>query len=270
MALDHFAATVPGALCTTVFCGVLDYESGHLTYCSAGHPPGILVLPDGTTILLNEGRSIPLAVRPGRERPQGECTIPARATLLLYTDGLVERRRRPLSTGIDQAGETVQEGRNVAIDDLATQVMTRLAPTGGYDDDVALLLYRHPAPLEMAFPAESAQLAPVRKALRSWLAQCQLPPQTVQNVLVSAGEACANAIEHGHRQAPGDTIRLRAEAFVDDLHLTVVDTGRWMPPQPEPNAHRGRGIALMRAMMQQVTITPGPAGTTVDMYTRIA
>ncbi|MEU9593937.1 SpoIIE family protein phosphatase [Streptomyces sp. NPDC048193] len=270
MALDRFAAGIPGAMCTTVFCGVLDPETGHLTYSSAGHPPGILTHPDGTTVLLDEGRSVPLAVRPGRSRPEGSCTVPARATLLLYTDGLVERRRRPLTAGIDQASEAVQDGRNAAVDDLATQVMTRLAPTNGYDDDVALLLYRHPAPLDVAFPAESSQLAPVRKALRSWLDQCELPPHTVQNVLVAAGEACANAIEHGHRDAPGDTVRLRAEALVDDLRLTVADTGRWKTPQPDVNTHRGRGVALMRALMQQVTITSGAAGTTVDMHTRIA
>ncbi|MEV7862873.1 SpoIIE family protein phosphatase [Streptomyces hirsutus] len=270
MALDRFAAGVPGAMCTTVFCGVLDPDTGHLTYSSAGHPPGILTQLDGTTLLLDEGRSIPLAVRPGKHRPEGACTMPARATLLLYTDGLVERRRRPLTAGIDQASEAIQEGRNAAIDDLATQVMTRLAPTDGYDDDVALLLYRHPAPLDVAFPAESSQLAPVRKALRSWLDQCELPPHTVQNILVAAGEACANAIEHGHRDAPGDTVRLRAEALVDDLHLTVADTGRWKTPRPDLNTHRGRGVALMRALMQQVTITSGAAGTTVDMHTRIA
>ncbi|MEU5754059.1 SpoIIE family protein phosphatase [Streptomyces sp. NPDC047829] len=270
MALDHFAAGVPGAMCTTVFCGVLDPETGSLTYSSAGHPPGILSHPDGTLVLLDEGRSLPLAVRPGRERPEGTCTVPARATLLLYTDGLVERRRRPLTAGIDQAGEAVQAGRDVAVDDLATHVMSQLAPSGGYDDDVALLLYRHPAPLEVAFPAESSQLAPVRKALRSWLDQCELPPHMVQNVLVAAGEACANAIEHGHRDAPGDTVRLRAEALVDDLRLTVADTGRWKAPQPVANSHRGRGVALMRALMHQVTITSGTAGTTVDMHTRIA
>ncbi|MGK5447871.1 SpoIIE family protein phosphatase [Streptomyces radiopugnans] len=269
-ALDHFAATISGARCTTVFCGVLDPGTGHLTYSSAGHPPGILALPDGTTRLLEDGRSVPLAVRPGRTRQEGECTIPARATLLLYTDGLVERRRRPLRAGIDQAGEAVQEGRGVAVDDLATQVMDRMTPAGGYDDDVALLLYRHPAPLEVSFPAESSQLAPVRQALRSWLDQCQLPSQTAQNVLVAAGEACANAIEHGHRHAPGDTVRLRAEVSADDLRLTVVDTGHWKTPRPEANAHRGRGVTLMRAMMRQVTITPTPSGTTVDMYTRIA
>ncbi|WP_461008011.1 SpoIIE family protein phosphatase [Streptomyces capparidis] len=270
MALDHFAAGIPGASCTTAFCGVLDPGTGHLTYSSAGHPPGILALPDGTTGLLDRGRSVPLAVRPGRERPEGECTVPARATLLLYTDGLVERRRRPLSVGIEQAGEAVQEGRNTPVDDLATRVMARLAPVSGYDDDVALLLYRHPAPLEVTFPAESSQLAPVRRALRSWLARCDVPDRTTQNVLVAVGEACANAIEHGHRNAPGDSIRLRAEALVDDLRLTVADTGRWKPPQPDANAHRGRGLALMRAMMRQVTVTPGPSGTTVDMHTRIA
>ncbi|MFE4831558.1 SpoIIE family protein phosphatase [Streptomyces sp. NPDC056672] len=269
MALDRFAAGVPGAVCTTVFCGVLDAETGQLTYSSAGHPPGILVHPDGTTRLLEEGRSLPLAVRPGTDRPDAGCTIRARSTLLLYTDGLVERRRRPLSAGIDQAGKALQDGRNTAIDDLATDVMARLAPADGYDDDVALLLYRHPAPLEMSFPAESAQLAPVRKALRGWLDQCDLPPHTVQNVLVAAGEACANAIEHGHRDAPGNPVHFRAEALVDDLHLTISDTGRWKTPEPELNAHRGRGMSLMHALMHEVTVTPGPSGTTVDMHARI-
>lgn len=270
MALDQFAAGIPGAMCTTVFCGVLNADTGHLTYSSAGHPPGILVRPDGTTHLLESGRSLPLAVRPGNMRPEATCTIPARSTLLLYTDGLVERRRRPLSVGITQAGEALQDGRDSAVDDLATDVMSRLAPADGFDDDVALLLYRHPAPLEMTFPAESTQLAPVRKALRGWLEQCELPPATAQNILVAAGEACANAIEHGHRDAPGDVVHFRAEAFVDNLRLTVADTGQWKTPQPELNTHRGRGLRLMRALMQQVTVTPGPAGTTVDMHTRIA
>ncbi|MFC4062181.1 SpoIIE family protein phosphatase [Planomonospora corallina] len=268
-ALDRFAALVPGAKCTTVFCGVLDTATGHLVYSSAGHPPGILAHADGTTRLLEGGRSTPLAVRPGHPRPEAACTMPARSTLLLYTDGLVERRRRPLTAGIDQASAAVQDGGAAPIEDLATHVMTRLAPDGGFSDDVALLLYRQPAPLEVAFPAESAQLAPVRTALRDWLSRCGLTPRMIQNVLVAAGEACANAIEHGHRHAPGHPIRLRAVATADELHLTVADTGRWKPPRPEANPHRGRGVALMRALMHQVTIEPGAAGTTVDMHARI-
>ncbi|MBO3749878.1 SpoIIE family protein phosphatase [Streptosporangiaceae bacterium NEAU-GS5] len=268
-ALDRFAALIPGARCTTAFCGILDTATGELVYSSAGHPPGILTHADGTTVLLEGGRSTPLAVRPGHPRPEAHCVMPARSTLLLYTDGLVERRRRPLTDGIDAACATVQAGRSALIEDLASDVMAGLTPDGGFNDDVALLLYRQPAPLEVAFPAESGQLAFVRSALRSWLTRCQLAPSLVQNVLVAAGEACANAIEHGHRNAPGETIRLRAVATGSDLHLTVADSGRWKHPEPEANPHRGRGVALMRALMHKVTIHPGVAGTTVDIHARI-
>ncbi|MEU9869644.1 SpoIIE family protein phosphatase [Actinomadura sp. NPDC048021] len=269
-ALDRFAAGVPGARCSTVFCGVLDPATGDLTYSSAGHPPAILARADGTTQLLEGGRSVPIAVGSPRPRPDAATTIPARATVLLYTDGLVERRRRSLNEGIERVGHAVQEGGERGVDELATHIMTSLAPPGGYDDDVALMLYRHPAPLDVSFPAESAQLAPLREALRGWLAQCQLPRRTAQGVLVAAGEACANAVEHGRPAAGVHTVRLRAEAFVDQLHLTIADTGRWKPPGgPDADLNRGRGTALMRALMSKLTITPGPDGTTVHMHTWI-
>ncbi|MEU6157403.1 SpoIIE family protein phosphatase [Streptomyces sp. NPDC047130] len=269
-ALDHFAAGVPGALCTTLFCGVLDPETGRLVYAGAGHPPGILVGPDGGTTLLDQGRSLPLAVRPGAERPEAECVVPPRSTLLLYTDGLVERRRRPLSEGIRLAAEALEEGRDLPADQLAARVMDRLAPEDGYDDDVALLLYRHPGPLELTFPADSSQLATTRGTLRGWLQRCGLPPGLAQKVLVAAGEACANAVEHGHRDLPGGPVRLSAAATADEIHLVVEDSGRWKPPEPGADPFRGRGLALMRAMMQEVSVAQGGTGTTVRMWTRIA
>jgi PAS domain S-box-containing protein len=267
-AMDRFAALIPGAICGTVFCGILDRDNGQLTYSSAGHPPGILTLADGRTQLLDGGRSFPLAVWPGILRSEASCTVPARATLLLYTDGLVERRRRSLDTGIAEAAAAIHHGEAAAVEDLATAIMTTMAPADGYEDDVALVLYRHPAPLDLAFPAESAQLAPVRASLRTWLSRCGLSHRTMQDVLVAAGEACANAVEHGHRHAPGQQIRLHAAATVTQLRLTVTDTGRWKNSQ-SASTNRGHGIPLMRALMQQVTIEPGDAGTTVDMQLRI-
>ncbi|MDG4800312.1 SpoIIE family protein phosphatase [Micromonospora sp. WMMD980] len=269
VALDRFAALLPGAQCATVFCGVLDPATGRLVYSSAGHPPAVVAHPDGTIALLDQGRSRPLAVRAGRDRPEAEVTVPARATLMLYTDGLVERRRQPLTAGIDRATATIQEGRSTPIDDLASEVMARLAPDGGYDDDVALLLYRHPGPLELDFPAESSRLAEVRTALRGWLDRCGLTPTHSYNVLVAAGEACANAIEHGHRDRPGGRIRLRAAATADALRVSVTDSGHWRDQNRPPDPSRGRGLVLMRALMDSITVTPGTTGTTVDMQARI-
>ncbi|MGX6608211.1 SpoIIE family protein phosphatase [Micromonosporaceae bacterium Da 78-11] len=270
MALDRFAELLPGAMCATVFCGVLDPGTGHLTYTSAGHPPPVVANTDGTAQLLDQGRSRPIGVRPGTDRPEAECIVPARGTLMLYTDGLVERRRQPLTTGIEQATAAIQHGRRTPIEDLATEVMDRLTPDGGYDDDVALLLYRHPGPLELEFPAEAGRLAPVRSALRGWLDRCEIDPTTAQNVLVAAGEACANAIEHGHREQPGGRIQLRAAATADQLRLIISDTGRWKPATPAANPYRGRGLKIMRAFMHAVTVTTGENGTVVEMQARIA
>jgi PAS domain S-box-containing protein len=268
-ALDRFAAQLPGALCATVFCGILDPVTGELAYASAGHPPALVTHPDGHSDLLDQGRSRPLGVRSGAERPEARYTVPPRATLLLYTDGLIERRRQSLTAGLDRVAAMVQERRAAPLEDLATDVMDSMAPTGGYDDDVALLLYRHPAPLDLVFPAESTRLAPVRSALRGWLARSGVDPGTAQNVLVAAGEACANAIEHGHRHAPPGRIRLLAAATADSLLLTVTDSGRWKTPQPAANNHRGRGLMLMRALMNEVTVTTGTTGTIIGMRTRI-
>ncbi|WP_328470824.1 SpoIIE family protein phosphatase [Actinoplanes sp. NBC_00393] len=270
MALDRFAALLPGAACATVFCGVLDPVSGRLAYSSAGHPPAIVGHADGTTHLLDQGRSRPVAIRPGLHRPEAEYMVPPRATLLLYTDGLVERRRQPLTAGIDEAGDAVRHGLHTPIEDLATEIMDRLTPERGYDDDVALLIYRHPGPLELEFPAEATRLAQVRTALRGWLDRAGIDPATAQNVLVAVGEACANAVEHGHRASPGGRIRLRAAATASDLRLIIADSGEWRAPDPAANPYRGRGLKLMHAFMQAVTVIPGKTGTIVDMHTRIA
>ncbi|WP_305787266.1 SpoIIE family protein phosphatase [Symbioplanes lichenis] len=268
-ALDSFAAQLPGASCATVFCGVLDADTGELSYASAGHPPAIVAHPGGGTDLLDQGRSRPLGVPARRDRPEARYTMPPRATLLLYTDGLVERRKQPLTHGIEQVTAAVQQGRAAELEELATDVMDHMAPAGGYDDDVALLLYRHPGPLQFSFPAEPGRLAQARSALRSWLALCGIDTLTAQNVLVAAGEACANAIEHGHRHGPEGSILLHAAATADDLHLTITDSGRWKTPQPEANPHRGRGFTLMRALMNEVTVTTRADGTVVGMSARI-
>jgi anti-sigma regulatory factor (Ser/Thr protein kinase) len=119
--------------------------------------------------------------------------------------------------------------------------------------------------LELAFPAGTGQLAPARAALREWLGRCDLTPRTAQDVLIAAGEAMANAYEHGSGGASGQPISLTAVATGTDLFLTVTDSGRWKNSACVPGAFRGHGLPLMRALMTEVTVTPGATGTTVRM-----
>lgn len=268
--MDRFAARLPGAECTTAVCAVLTPDTGDLVYSSAGHPPPLLVHGDGTIQLLDGGHTIALGIRGDWSRPEARVTIPAGATLLLYTDGLVERRRSPLDRGIARVADIAQDARTQGLEDLANQIMSQIAPPGGYQDDVVLLLYRHPAPLELNFPADVRQLAPTRNALRNWLTRVRVAPDQALNVLVAAGEAVANAIEHGHRHRPEGLIRLGAIAVGDEVKVTITDTGSWKAPQAASYPRRGRGIPLMRSLMHHVDIRPATDGTTVHLSARIS
>ncbi len=267
--LDRFASRLPGADCTTAFCAVLTLATGELVYSSAGHPPAIMVHADGGTEMLESGQGFPLTVRSQLTRPEAHVTMPARSTLLLYTDGLVERRGDSIEDGMARAADLVGGGRSRELDDVADALMSGLEPTGGYPDDVAILLYRQPAPLEMDFTADVRHLAPSRAALRSWLREAGVEPGQIQDMLIATGEAVANAIEHGHRSRPEGIISLRATAVVDGLRVSVIDSGVWKIPHQVPSEHRGRGLSLMRCLVQDLSIHSNDAGTTVHMYARI-
>jgi serine phosphatase RsbU (regulator of sigma subunit) len=142
-ALDRFAALVPGAICSTVFCGIVDPAASLLRYSSAGHPPAVLVDEQARATLLEGARGLPLAVLEDVVRPEAQVGLPPGSTLLLYTDGLVERRDEALDEGIDRAVQALVAGRHLAstvLADLLTDQLLADAP----DDDVAFLLYRSP------------------------------------------------------------------------------------------------------------------------------
>jgi PAS domain S-box-containing protein len=143
-ALDRFASLIPEALCTTVFCGILNPAKGSVRYSSCGHPPPILVHHDGTSTLLDGARSTPLAVAAPTPRPEATARLRRGATLLLYTDGLVERRETSVRAGIGRATDVMLASRDAPVELLADALMHRLMPEDGYGDDVALLLYRRP------------------------------------------------------------------------------------------------------------------------------
>ncbi|MBF6225976.1 ATP-binding protein [Nocardia abscessus] len=122
-------------------------------------------------------------------------------------------------------------------------------------------------PLELDFPAEAVQLATVRHALQEWLTDSGMAAAPAYDVLLAVGEACTNAVEHGHR-GDGGVVRLRASISGDELRVTIADSGRWKPPDPQADSMRGRGMPLIRALIPKVSVSTGDSGTVVDLRTR--
>lgn len=122
-----------------------------------------------------------------------------------------------------------------------------------------------PAPLLIRIPAKPASLAVIRARLRSWLSTVAVSPAAAAELLLAVGEAASNAVEHATRDARHDVeLEVSARATSTGLAVTVKDNGRWRAPPKRPGT-RGHGSKLMTALVDTVTITPTPNGTTVEM-----
>jgi PAS domain S-box-containing protein len=263
--LDSVAAFIPDAFCTTVFVAILDVRSETLSYSSAGHVPAVLATGESQPQLLTDARSVPLAVHRDEPRPQATATLTGGSTLLLYTDGLVERRDEPIDAGIARVADVMAQTMEMPVDTVADAMLDELAPALGYDDDVAIVLYRHPGPaLVIEIDAIPARLSDVRHQLTAWLRGAGVPEMLTADIVLVVNEACSNSAEHAYRgQDPGP---MRVEGAVDDqhIHIRVADSGSWKTPPTDPGT-RGRGLLLMRTLSEQVDLDGTAHGTTVGM-----
>ncbi|MGN2637425.1 SpoIIE family protein phosphatase [Nocardia takedensis] len=264
--LDAVAGRIPGAMCTTVFAAVLDPVRGLLRYSSAGHMPAIVADVGEKGRLLEDGRSVPLATFE-LERPEASATLSPGATMVLFTDGLVEQRGIDIDDGFDKIAATLAETSGKLPREVADAVLSRLRPAAGYDDDVAMVVYRQPpAPLHLSVPALADRLAGLRRALKAWFAAAAVPHDLASDLVAAANEACSNSIEHAYLDGSGDepAVDLTATCGTQTVEIVVTDTGAWKPRSADPG-HRGRGIDMMRALTEELEIEHTDTGTRVRM-----
>ncbi len=267
--LDTAAAFVPDAFCTTVFLAVLDTESGVMRYSNAGHPPAVLTSPHAAPSLLTDAHSMPLAVHRDRPRPQASVTLAPGSALLLYTDGLVERRDSSIDEGIARVADVLNESMQLPIDSVADVVLEKLAPAAGYDDDVAMVIYRRPqGPLKIETDATADRLHDIRHAIADWLRADEIDQELIADVVLAVDEACANSIEHAYRDTAPGPLCVEAKIRSGRLHIRIVDRGCWKAPSTAPT-FRGRGLPLIKAVSAEVDFDGTEVGTTVEMIFRL-
>ena len=142
-ALGLYARSIEGALGTTVVLAVIDTRSRMIAYSSAGHPPPVLAHSDGTWELLDQATDPPLGARP-QHIPRPQATVPYTPgdVLVLYTDGLIERRHEDIDAGLHRLTDIVGRQVRHGTEQLADTILARLGVAGGGRDDVALAVAR--------------------------------------------------------------------------------------------------------------------------------
>jgi anti-sigma regulatory factor (Ser/Thr protein kinase) len=185
---------------------------------------------------------------------------------MLYTDGLVERRREPLTAGIERLRRlAVASG---TADALAQRVVDHLIPRGGADDDVAIVVVRNlliSPQMRLRFPATPQVLSQIRQVLRRWLHAYGAASQDIAAITLACGEACANAIEHAYSPAP-TSFEIDAEHDAGLVTLIVRDSGRWRSTRA---TDRGRGLRMIEATVDELEVRSTDAGTEVIMRRRL-
>ena len=262
--LNRLAEETETAFATVAYV-VVDADAGVCRYTSAGHPPPLAAFPDGRIELLEGGRGLPLGAGIDTKYRQETLELPVGTVLVLYTDGLVERRGQTIDEGFERLRSAVREGPREP-QKLVEHLVERLAEGTERGDDIALLAVRllavAPRPLHLRIPSDTGSLDLVRDALRSWLAGTELGRADVQDVVLAVWEVCANSIEHG-ASAPADEVVVRAELTDSRIRISVDDSGEWSVPVERVD--RGLGLRLIHATMSSVDITSTADGTRVTL-----
>ncbi|MDX2813148.1 SpoIIE family protein phosphatase [Streptomyces sp. PA03-5A] len=115
-----------------------------LEWTNAGHPPPLLVTHDGQTSFLTEGHGILLGTGTDKPRQDAVVTLPPQATLVLYTDGLVESTRHSIDVGLDRLRQHAASLARRPLDSFSDSLLSQVRPQDN-DDDVAFLALRTPA-----------------------------------------------------------------------------------------------------------------------------
>ena len=262
----HFSGLDDSDMATLLIVSYDPYDAT-IRYASAGHPPALVHAPGEPVAYLPGGRGTPLCASDHVTYPETEATLPADSLLLLYTDGLIERRGESLDAGFKRLADAVAAGPaevHRLADDLLAELLGKTAPA----DDVALLAVRtHPATetLALRVGAEPRDLLSLRSRVRAWLMARGASAGEAGEITLAVNEAATNAVEHAYGLDDAD---FSVQARRDGQIVTVVvgDSGRWREPA---GGLRGRGVELMRGLMEDVEVESGPDGTTVVMRRRL-
>ncbi|MFD9223747.1 PP2C family protein-serine/threonine phosphatase [Streptomyces sp. NPDC060064] len=141
--LGLYARSVEGAENTTVAKTFIDWGTHTITYSSAGHPPPALLQVDGTVEFLDQATDPPLGARIEHgPRVQAAAPFTEGAVLVLYTDGLIERRREDIDTGLARLAGSLARHQAADPETLADALLADLLPPDGVTDDTALVIVR--------------------------------------------------------------------------------------------------------------------------------
>jgi len=272
--MNHYARRYIGHMATLCFV-LFDPSEGCLTYALAGHPPPLLLTPEGARYL-PEGGGPPLGALAEPTYLERTAELAEDATLLLYTDGLVEGGVPDIGTGLDRLRRAVEPQGGGPPAEVVKQALLSLGDEWqqAHDDIAMLAVHRPPLDperLELELPARLDSLKVLRGWLRAWLHLHISERHRLNELVIACGEAATNAAMHAY-DAEGGMFRLSAERSGSQIILEVSDHGSWRGGEEaehrDDSSAYGHGLRLMRELADGFMLERSDEGTTVRLVFR--
>ena len=261
--LNRFLLSLAWESMATALVLVLEPATGTVTYANAGHPPPLVLGADGEPRSLKESLSVPLGALDVPGYTEATAQLEPGASLVLYTDGLVEQRDQLIDAGIERLERALVASGGSGPEASCEGIIRDTIGEGGSADDVTLVVVQAELSmgerLEMELIGEPAALASFRQALRRWLSEVGAADQEIHDITMACNEACQNAIEHAYGLSP-EPFDVELTREDGSVVIAVRDRGGW---RDTVSTDRGRGLPLMRALMDDVEVEQRPTGSTV-------
>ena len=243
-----------------------DRESGACTMACAGHLPP-LVAGDGFSEITSGPGEGPLGLGL-HARGEISFVLERGRSLLLYTDGLVERRDEIIDEGIDRLRHALSEFEPDA-PTLAEDVVQAVCGDTQLRDDVAVLaLHRHSlaTTLDVSRPARTTELAELRGLAGRWLRSFDADQECVDDIVLALCEVVANSCIHAYGLGTSGRFQVHGELHGDEVTFSVRDSGTW---RAAGNRSGGRGLRIAEALVQQLSIDRADDGTAVTLVAKL-
>ncbi|MFC8588888.1 SpoIIE family protein phosphatase [Streptomyces sp. NPDC057217] len=248
--LDGLAAEIDASQIATCVYAIHDPNEGKLVYASAGHLPILVRDEDGTVRRAEDPTGPPLGTG-GWLHTSGSIALPPGSTAVLYTDGLVERRREDIDEGVAALARALS-GASGTPQVVCDRLLRSLGVTAEHDDDVAVLVVQHPswegtdaelfhnAALELLGGVEAAPRA--RAFASGVLSSWRFPVELRDLGVLATSELVGNSLQHGT-----PPMRLRLRRTDRRLIIEVTDGDDHLPRRrrAETEDEAGRGISII-------------------------
>lgn len=261
----------------TLIYGLFDPREKSFLYTNAGHMPLLHYHRIEDKVVYHKKHQLVLGVEPEVDFVVEKILLGKSDILVLFSDGVTDARSEDGEIfGMDRLNELIQQFRDLDAQSIAQKVQELvLSFSGNLSDDFTILVLKmtdSKRPNEIRVPNVESSVVDIRKFVREIATMMKFDETDVELLCLAADEAFSNSVRHAQNFSGRNEVRLKCHPSSSGLTIEISDGGRYnFSPSlahweaPDPYQEYGRGVFIIKSIMDEVEYDKREQGTTVRL-----